>query len=75
MIQAMNKTLQHKIVAVAALDAGHKLLAHAIGVSAADVIALDEHLVAAAHAHERVAEAIETRIGIAGAHGCHDGHE
>ena len=71
----LNETLQHKIVTVTALDGGHKLLAHAIGVRAANVIALEEHLVAAAHAHERVAEAIEARIGVARTHGCRDACE
>ena len=55
----LNETLQHQAVAVATLDGGHQLVAHAIGVGAADMVALQQHLVAAAHAHQAVAETIE----------------
>ncbi len=49
---------------------GRQLVAHAIGVRAADVIALQQHLVAAAHAHQLMAELVEARVGV----GAHEQH-
>ena len=44
--------------------AGHQLVAHAVGVLAADVIALQQNLVAAAHAHQLMAQLVEARVGV-----------
>ena len=55
-----------RLVAVAPVDAGHQFLAHPIGVWAADVVALQQELVAAAAAHDLVAQLVEARAGICG---------
>ncbi len=41
-----------------------QFVAHALGVGAADVVALQQNLIATAHAHQPVPELIEARVGI-----------
>ena len=48
-------------------DFGAELVDLAVGVGAADVVALEEDLAAAADAHELVADGVEARGGCAGA--------
>jgi len=55
-------------VAVSAGQAGHEFVAHAVGVWAADVVALQQNLMAAADAHQLVAKFAEAGGWIAGAH-------
>ncbi len=47
-----------------ALQAGGEFIAHAVGVGTTDMVALQKDLVAAAHAHELMAELVEARIGV-----------
>ena len=69
----LHEGLFDQAVAVAAVDGGHQFVAHAVGVGAADVIAFEKNLVAAADAHHLVAEFVEARGGIAGAGEGEDG--
>ena len=48
----LHERLLDQAVAVAAAHGGHEFVAHAVGVGAADVIALEKDLVAAADAHQ-----------------------
>ena len=63
----LHEGLFDQAVAVAAADGGHQFVAHAVGVGAADVVAFEQNLVAAADAHELVADFVEASGGIAGA--------
>jgi len=67
------EALLDQAVAIAAGDCGHQFVAHAVGVGAADVIAFEEDLIAAANAHQLMAEILEARGGIAGADKGEDG--
>ena len=60
----LHEALQDQRIAVAAREAGGKLIAHAVRVGAADVIAFQQNLIAAAHAHELMAQLVEARIGV-----------
>ena len=64
----LHKRLQDQIVVVALVDARNQLIAHALGSRAANVVALQQHLVAAATANHLVTEFIETRTRIGGTH-------
>jgi hypothetical protein len=57
--------LQHQIVVVALINRRHQLVAHFVGVGAADVIALEKNLAASAGAHHAVAEIFKAGIGVA----------
>ncbi len=69
----LHEGLLDQAVAVAAGDGGHQFVAHAVGVGAADVVAFEQNLVAAADAHQLVAEIVEAGSGIAGADEGEDG--
>ena len=59
--------LKHAGVGKTGGDFGAELADHAVGVGAADVVALEQDLAAAADAHELVADGVEARGGCAGA--------
>ena len=63
----LHEGLLDKAVAVATRDGGHEFVAHAVGIGAADVVAFEQNLAAAADAHQLMAELVETSAGIAGA--------
>jgi len=63
----LHEGLLDEAVAVAAADGGHEFVAHAVGVGAADVVALEQDLVASADAHELMAEFVEAGGGVSGA--------
>src|SRR5579872_1411304 len=69
----LHEGLFDEAVAIAAGDGGHEFVAHAVGVGAADVVAFEKNLVAAADAHELVAEFVEACGRIAGSHEREDG--
>src|SRR5215813_4714363 len=52
----LHETLQRKVVAVAAIKRSHQFAAHAIGIRAAHVVALQQNLAAAAGAHQAMTE-------------------
>ena len=60
----LHEALQHQGIAVAALDAGNQLVAHALGVGAADMVAFQQNLVAAAHAHQAVSQFVEAGVAV-----------
>ena len=66
----LNERLQGEIVVVAAIECGCEFAAHAVGVLAADVIALEQDLVAAADAHQVMAQVVEAGVVIADAQEC-----
>jgi len=65
--------LQDEVVVVAFIDRGHELIAHFVGVGAADVIAFEENLAASAGAHHAVAKVSEAGVWVAGSHEEEDG--
>jgi hypothetical protein len=69
----LHERLLDQAVAVAAADGGHQFVAHAVGVGAADVVALQQNLVAAADAHHLMADFVEARGRVAGAEQGEDG--
>jgi hypothetical protein len=62
----LDERLLHQAVAIAAGNGGHEFVAHAIGIGAADVVAFEQDLAAAADAHQLVADFLETGGRIAG---------
>ncbi len=60
----LHEALQDQGIAVAALDAGNQLIAHAFGIGAAYMVALQQNLIAAAHAHQAVAQFVKARVGV-----------
>jgi hypothetical protein len=71
----LNEALQDQVVIITAafIDRGLQLVAHFVGVGAADVIALEKDLAASASAHHAVTEIFEAGIGVSGAHEEDDG--
>src|ERR1700683_4762797 len=63
----------HQAVPIPAADGGHKFISHAIGIGAADMVTLQQNLVAAANAHELMTDFVEAGRGIAGAGEHEDG--
>ena len=63
----LHEGLLDEAVAVSAGDGGHEFVAHAVGIGAADVVALEQDLSATADAHQLMAELVEASAGIAGA--------
>ncbi len=63
----LNESLFDQAVAVAAGDSSHQFVAHHVGVGAADMVTFEEDLIAAADAHQLMAELFESRRGITGA--------
>ena len=60
----LHKTLQDQRIVVATLNAGDQFIAHALGIGAAHVVAFQQHLIAAAHAHQPMAQLVEARVGV-----------
>ncbi|MFZ0953869.1 MAG: hypothetical protein WAN17_16480, partial [Candidatus Sulfotelmatobacter sp.] len=58
---------------VSAGDCGHEFVAHAVGSGAADVVAFQKNLFAAADAHHAMADFVEARGGISSAEKNEDG--
>ncbi len=69
----LHEALLDQAVAVSARDRGHEFVAHAVGIGAADVIAFQKNLVAAADAHHLVADFVEAGGGVSGAEEGEDG--
>jgi hypothetical protein len=69
----LNERLLDQAVAVSALDRGHEFGAHAVGGRAADVIAFQKNLIAAADAHHLMADFVKAGSGIASADQGEDG--
>ncbi len=61
------EVLQRQIVVFAAIETRHEFAAHAVGISAADVVALEQDLAAATDAHQLVAQTVEACPFVAGA--------
>ncbi len=66
----LHEALQDEIVVIVAafVERGLQLVAHLVGVRAADVIAFEQYLAASADAHHSMAEIFEARGIVAGAH-------
>ena len=66
----LNEALQDQVVIITAafIDRGLQLVAHFVGVGAADVIAFEQDLTASAGAHHAMTEVFEARIGVSGTH-------
>jgi hypothetical protein len=58
--------LQDQIVAISARQGRREFAAHSIRISAADMVALEQHLVATTNAHHFVAKCAEASIFISG---------
>jgi hypothetical protein len=69
----LDEGLLDQAVAISAIDRCHEFIAHAVGIRAADVVAFQKNLFAAADAHHLVADFVEARGGIAGAEKDEDG--
>jgi hypothetical protein len=69
----LHEGLLDQAVAIAASDGGHELVAHAVGIGAADVVALEQNLVASADAHQLMADFVKAGSGISGAGKGEDG--
>src|SRR5215813_2583482 len=67
------ETLQHQRIAVTTLEASGELVAHAVRIGAADVVTLQQNLVAATHAHELMAEFAKACVSVS-AHKAHGHH-
>src|SRR6185437_7379217 len=62
-----DEPIEHAVIGQPGRDFRAEFSNHAVGVRTADVVALEEHLAAAADAHELVAESVEARRGSASA--------
>jgi len=62
----LDEALLDQTVAVSAVEGCQKLVAHAVGGGAADVVAFQKNLIAAADAHHLMADFVKARGGIAG---------
>src|SRR5579859_5842911 len=65
------KCLQNPVVAIVALDRRHELVPHAVGVRTADVVTLQQYLVASADAHHAMTKIVEARAVPTGAEQAH----
>jgi len=54
--------LHDQVVAVGAIEGRNQLVAHFVGIGAANVVAFEKNLTTAAGAHHSVAELVETDI-------------
>src|SRR5207302_2274752 len=64
----LDERLQREVVIIAAIERRRQLVAHAVGILAAHVVALQQYLVAAADAHQVMAEIAKARVLIADPH-------
>ena len=69
----MHEALLDQAVAVSAGDGSHEFVAHAVGSGAADVVAFQKNLFAAADAHHAMSDFVEAGGGISGAEKGEDG--
>lgn len=69
----LHEALLDQAVTVSARDCGHEFVAHAVGSRAADVVAFQENLFAAADAHHLVTDFVEAGGGISGSEKSEDG--
>ena len=60
----LHEALQDERVVVTARQASGQFVAHAIRVGAADVVALQQNLIAAAGAHQLMAKLVEAGVGV-----------
>src|SRR5207248_11650436 len=74
-----NEPLQHAVVGFSAINCRHQFVAHSRRVTAANVIALEQNLIAAADTHHLMAKAVDAHGVIACAeqqqHSCENGSE
>ena len=69
----MHEALEDEVVVAAFIERGEKLVAHFVRGLAADVVAFEQDLSAAAGAHHAVAEVFESGVGVSGTKEDEDG--